>query len=165
MLQYQTQKLSRTKHSLSLLFGHGSSNFSLVQYDYRQENAGRSEKKKTLETCRVDINTDRCKWSAYSKFKIVKMECAKKTVAMCMYRVGTWAVPFLGRPPHDHLARPKARHDTKYFGPCRHDTNTRAVPCLEFQHDGLYGTTRILGWHGTKTAHRPLRSPLFYYDR
>ena len=66
-------------------------------------------------------------------------------------RAGTWAVPFLDGPRHDHLARPKARHGMKYFGPCRYDTNTRAVPCLEFQHDGLYGTTRILGraWAGT----------------
>ena len=66
-------------------------------------------------------------------------------------RAGTWAVPISGGLRHDHLARPEARHDTKYFGPCRHDTNMRAVPCLRSWHDGLYGPARILGraWAGT----------------
>ena len=70
---------------------------------------------------------------------------------MHLIRAGIWAVPFSDGLRHDHLARPKARHDTKYFGSCRHDTNTRTMPCLEFQHDGLYDTTRILGraWAGT----------------
>ena len=64
---------------------------------------------------------------------------------------GIWAVLFLDGPRHDYLARHKARHGTKYFGPCRYDTNTRAVPCLRSRHDRLYGTTRILGrvWAGT----------------
>ena len=66
-------------------------------------------------------------------------------------RAGTWTMTFLGGPRHDHLARFKVRHDTKYFRPCRHDTNTRVVSCLESQHNGPYVTTRILGraWAGT----------------
>ena len=67
-------------------------------------------------------------------------------------RAGTWTVPFLGGPRHDHLARPKA--------PCRHDTNTRAVSCLESQHDGLYGTTRILGRAWASTARK---QPIGHY--
>jgi hypothetical protein len=66
-------------------------------------------------------------------------------------RAGTWAVPFEGGSWHGLLARPEARHGTKYFGPCRHDTNTRAVPCPESRHGGLHGPARILGraWAGT----------------
>jgi len=67
-------------------------------------------------------------------------------------KIGTWAVLFLGGLWHDHLAQPKARHDTKCFGSYRHDTNTRAVPCLGSQHDGLYGTTRILSRAWAVTA-------------
>jgi len=64
-----------------------------------------------------------------------------------LIRAGTWTVLFLGGLWHDRLAR----HDTNYFGPCRHDTNTRAVPCLGSKHDGLYGMTYILdrAWAGT----------------
>ena len=88
-------------------------------------------------------------------FDVSQIEFNLQIELMVITRAGTWAVTFLGGPWHDHLARPKARHSTKYFGPCRHDTNTRAVPCLESQHDGLYGTTRILGraWAGTARKH------------
>jgi hypothetical protein len=70
---------------------------------------------------------------------------------MTAIRAGTWAVPFEGGSWHGLLTRPEARYDTKYFGPCRYDTNTRAVPCLESRHDGLHGPARILGraWAGT----------------
>jgi hypothetical protein len=46
---------------------------------------------------------------------------------------------------------PEARHDTINFGPCRHDTIARAVPCLGSRHDERHDTTRILGraWAGT----------------
>jgi hypothetical protein len=71
--------------------------------------------------------------------------------APALARAGTWAVLFMSRTKHDILARPKARHDTINFGPCRHDTNTRVVSCLGSRHDERHGTTRILGraWAGT----------------
>ena len=80
-----------------------------------------------------------------------------------LIRAGIWAVPFSDGLRHDHLARPKARHNRKYFGPCQHDTNMRVVPCLGSQHDGLYGTTRILGraWDGTARK-RPISRYVAY---
>jgi hypothetical protein len=70
---------------------------------------------------------------------------------MMLARVRTWDVPFEGRPWHDHLVQPEARHGTKYFGPYRHDTNVRVVLCLGSRHDGLYDPARILrrAWAGT----------------
>jgi hypothetical protein len=67
------------------------------------------------------------------------------------YVIGTWVVLFMGHTKHDILARPEARHDTINFGPCRHDTNARAVPRLGSRHDERHGTTHILGrdWAGT----------------
>jgi hypothetical protein len=50
--------------------------------------------------------------------------------------------------------RSTARHDTKYFRPCWHDTNTRAVSCLGSRHGGLYGPVHILGRHDTKMTRR-----------
>jgi hypothetical protein len=66
-------------------------------------------------------------------------------------RAETWAVSFEGGSWHGLLARLEARHDTKYFGLYRHDTNTRVMSCLESQHGGLHGPARILGraWAGT----------------
>jgi hypothetical protein len=49
-------------------------------------------------------------------------------------RAGTWAVPFEGGSWYGLLARPEPRHDTKYFGPRRHDTNTRVVPRMARRH-------------------------------
>jgi hypothetical protein len=72
-------------------------------------------------------------------------------VRLLWSRAGTWTVSFEGGSWHGFLARPEVRHDTKYFGPCWHDTNTRAVPCLESRHGGLHGPAHILdrAWAGT----------------
>jgi hypothetical protein len=72
----------------------------------------------------------------------------------CMYvfRAGTWAVSFEGGSWHGLLTRLETWHGTKYFGPCRHDTNTEVVPYLESQHGRLHGLTCILGHAWADTA-------------
>ena len=76
----------------------------------------------------------------------------KVAMEVLIIRAGTRAVLFLGGLRHDYLARSKTRHGPKYFGPCRHDTNTRVMPCLGSGHDGLYGTTCILDLAWTSTT-------------
>ena len=63
----------------------------------------------------------------------------------------------------DLLTRPEARHDTKYFGPCRHDTNTRTVPCVGSRHGGLHGPAHILGLVWAGTAKKIVRRHFYNY--
>jgi hypothetical protein len=55
-------------------------------------------------------------------------------------RAGTWTMLFVGHTKHHILTRTKARYDMIIFGWCRHNTNTRAVSCLGYWHDGWHGT-------------------------
>ena len=59
-----------------------------------------------------------------------------------------------------------ARHEIFWAMPARHEHEDHAVPRISARraiwHDPHFGP--CLGRYGTKTVHRPLRSPLFYYD-
>jgi hypothetical protein len=57
-------------------------------------------------------------------------------------------VPFEGGSKHGLLARSEVRYDIKYFGPYRHDTNTRTVPYPESQHgeEAVHSNTETTGW-------------------
>jgi len=66
-------------------------------------------------------------------------------------------MPFEGGLWHGLLARPEARHDTKYFGPCQHDTNMRVVRAQNVNTTGYI--TRPVFWtvlrlEDTKIARR-----------
>jgi hypothetical protein len=118
----------------------------------------------TLMWCELNFNSSKPngawgKWrwgGPHTNTKYVSW--GKKSLAYCipclLLELGLGAVPFEGGLWYGFLARPEARYDTKYFGSCWHDTNTRVVSCPESQHGGLHGLTRILSWHGTKIARR-----------